>query len=154
MTKDEKRSFRATFLDNKSAQQKLTEWIDNLVEDNKPLDPEDRPKFARLLANATLGEGSKVELGDELMPKLEENDWEIDGIGSHIKPKTAGDVARFAMYETSNEIELKRGTVPISQLWASVRALMHEVYPLALQKAVASSAERIPYSKQEPTKDW
>lgn len=142
MGKDDKRSFRATFLDCKNAQQKIIEWIDNLVKENRPIEPKKRFKFARLLANSCLGEDHRVSLdGSSLSPVLKKHDWEIDGIGQHVKPQTAGDVARFAMYETENYLSYGSRKEPIKQLWGTVRALLHRVFPFALRTAIASSQE-------------
>lgn len=150
MTKDDKKSFRATFSDVKSSQQKLLEWIENLIEENRPLEPEKRQMFLRLLANATLGEGNKLEIGSRHKGAYRNHDWRADGEGSTVDIQNYGDLIRFAIYEEDDEIAGE----PISKLWKKIRGCILRIIPFALETAIQSSAERIPKTKQEPTKEW
>lgn len=155
MTKDDKRSFRATFLDTKSSQQKLLEWVNNLIEENRPIKVEKRQQFLRLLANATLGEGYEIDIPHSTKKKYIKNvDWEVDGKGDKVKPEKVGDIIRFAVFEGRKKIPKlgrKNEGTEIKELWKTIRSLLLRIFPRALQVAVRSSQEII---SREETKVW
>lgn len=150
MTDKKPRAMRATFGDVKDAQEKLLMWLDDLVEGNRPLEPEKRYIFLRLVDNALLGEDGNIKLSSGTSLKVLKWDWRVDGEGTNVDVQTAADIIRFSAYENRTKI----GGEEISQLWKRVRALVLRAIPFATQVAVRSSQELIAKPETEVRKEW
>lgn len=148
---------RATAERTKQKQCELLKWLDRLIEENKPVEKEKRYEFIALVADACLGEGAQISIADrQAFSELGSYDWGIDGPGRKVDPKSAADVMRYAAYVEDEYLTVKGKSekLPISDLWAMVRALAVRVFPFALRTAVRTSIERIPKDELVPRRGW
>lgn len=145
---DDKKALRLTFQDVKDSQSKLLNWIENLIEHNRPVKEEKIDSYLRLVGNSFLGEGNKLDIGSRHLGYLKNFDWRADGQGSTIDIVNYADLIRYAAYEDGEEVAGE----PISRLWKKVRACCLRVAPYALQVAIQSSQELIPRTKRKPDK--
>lgn len=148
-------AFRATFEDVLICQEKLRKWLDRLVEEDRPLKPEERGPFMQLVGRAMLGQGSRIP--------IRKNDrdgspvsftWHSDEISNDITLETADDMIRYLAYWTGGMDKHagmggKGGAVSISQVWKEARQLALKAFSLALAQAASMSIEHVPY---EPSK--
>lgn len=140
MENEEPLVLRATVERTKKKQKNLLNWIETLIEENRPLREDERMGFLSLVTDACLGEGTKLEATSRHLDNLDGVDWKVDGEGSSVDIETYADFLRYAIYEDRKEV----GGQPISKMWKKVRACALKIFPYALQVAVRSSAERIP----------
>jgi len=147
------KALRATFEDVLANQERLRKWLDRLVEENRPLKPEERGAFMQLVARAMLGQGSAIKLTSrfgEPVPQI----WRSDELVDSVMVENAEDFLRCLAYWGEDSIQMRRGgekerTVPISEAWKEARQLALRTFPLALAQAAQISPERIPYRGTE-----
>ncbi len=138
------RAFRATFEDVLLNQTKLISRIDHLINENRPLDPNERLPFLQLLARSTLGLGTKISLNFDGA-----KEFIFEPVDSKIPVRDAEGFMRFLVFFDKQSIVCGDKAIPIGQFWLHARSLVLLTFPLALERASQMSVERIPYDRPD-----
>jgi hypothetical protein len=152
-------AFRAGFEDLiKVCQKKLLEWLDKLVEENRPLRKDERSDFLELVARSMLGQGTKILLGKTIFGEAKPEKW--GGSNSELSQEVmlynAEDYLRFLAYWTSDKMGImdtdtgkRTGDQPISENWKVARQLALRTFSLAIDKVLSVSPERTTWGSME-----
>jgi len=139
-----KQSKRATFEDVRNAQKKFREFLDNLIENNRPLEIKERNKYFNLLAMSTLGIG--IELKEKLMIQDDSGFKHVLGDFEYV--------AGWIAYQEKNKITIggspDEKTIEIWKIWFSIRDMFLKVRGYALKMSVKISAEQIKLGRSTP----
>ena len=135
------RVLRATFERVLTCQEELRKKIDELANDKRPLRKADElDKFMELLARSTLGLGTNSNI-------------RIDGGNGVRVIKSVERFARWLAYQEGSEVDVGDVSpikIGIGSAWEHLRDGLFDVFPIALERAASLSAERVPWSRQEP----
>jgi len=123
-------SKRATFIDVGLAQEKILDYIDKCIDDNKPLDKKERKKFLRLFRMSTLGLGSDY-------PFLFNGKYKVYDL-KHI-----AHAGGWLAYQDSSDVVLGNEIIEIKELWIKLRDYLLVVFPYADTLSTKISQEQI-----------
>lgn len=139
-TSDGENVVRATYQVTLRAQREFRNWLERLIETNGFVPLEERNKWFDLAADALLGQGMEIPSG------VSSIDLEaLDG-GNLARVGNIEDLLRFLPY-VQNEPKGK----PMSYFWQMALAGSRRVFPMAQNKAMSISAERMGRGKRRQT---
>ena len=134
----QKQSKRATFEDVGSAQDKIRKYIDNCIRDNKLLDEKHRDTFIKIYREATLGLGGGYP-------------FFYTGKLQTYKFPNIDHAVFWLLYRDSTQITMPTGeTIPIKELWITLRDRLFELFPQAINLSIKISQEQIKLSRSTP----
>jgi len=123
-------SKRATFIDVGISQEKILKYIDNCIEENKPLDKKERIKFLQLFRMSTLGLGSDYR-------------FLYNGKFKTYNLNHVAHAAGWLAYRDSTPVLLGNENVEIKELWIKLRDYLLIVFPHADTLSTKISQEQI-----------
>jgi hypothetical protein len=132
---------RASFEDTIKNRERLLALINKLTEENRQLGESERPEFIQLLARCTLGLGTR--LGTIRLIGKDKN-----GIGRCHDFAHVEEFARWLAFAESNKVMVDDMEFDIAKLWHILRDNLFLVFPLALERAMAQSGERVKHEQQ------
>jgi hypothetical protein len=141
------KALRASFEDTMANQEKLRQQLDQLVEENRPLKPEERGPFFERLGRALLGQGAKIPVEKGMHGEPVQQLWggERGELNAEVGFTDSESFLRFLGYWASDTW----GDKPIAYAWQSARQLAFRIFPLAIAEALRASIERVPYTSAE-----
>lgn len=144
---DKESQIRATFKDTKKAQKQFRKILDELIRNNEPVD--DREVFFNLLADSTLGLGTK-----EFILYLD------NGRSLHID--NLEEFIRALVYYDKNVVDgmfffkilgrYKDYSININELWGHIRNRIGGIFAEALAMSIRISKEQTHLGASEPGK--
>jgi len=137
------RSLRATYEDVLDSQERLSEWVQNLIETNGFVEPEKREMFKRLVANALLGVGIKVNV--RFTPA---DIMKFDSASSGEPFDNVEYMLRFLAY-----VDKQPKGSSMTFYWKKIRNAFYQAFPLALRESIHMSAE-ILARKETEAHEW
>jgi len=123
-------SKRATFIDVGISQEKILKYIDNCIEENKPLDKKERLKFLRLFRMSTLGLGSDYTF----LYNGKQKTYNLDHVAH---------AAGWLAYQEKTQVKLGDENIEIKELWIKLRDYLLIVFPHADTLSTKISQEQI-----------
>ena len=114
-------SKRATFEDVGFAQDKLLDFIDICIEENRVLTKGERKNFIKNLRLATLGLDTEYQffIGKQQHPL------------GHV-----GHAAYWLAYQKTNPIIINGESIEVKQFWIILRDLLFKIFPHAIEMSV------------------
>lgn len=128
---------RATFNAVLGDQKMLFQLIETLISENRPLKPSERMDVLELFGRATLGTGTVIPISGDGGSII------FRSINAVFGVENAEELFGFAVYLETDILVRSEKQIPISELWKDIRALLLKIRPIAINRSISISAERI-----------
>ncbi len=140
--KEKQKQIRYTLEDCLFNQRKLSELVQLLITDNRPLALNEKPRYYELLPKSLLSQGAT-----DPVSMVIEKGWftfaSIQNLAMRLADLTTDKVSLKTT--RPEEVEI---TVPIHELWSFLYDKLLYLFPLAAAEAVHLSGENIPRTEQ------